>query len=128
MKGSTGGSWRFIACPTAKQKGADLPPKRGWSLDYLKELWEVIVDRVNNPKEGSYTSSLAKKGKGYVARKVGEEAVEVIVAALDEGKDALIYESADLIYHLMVLLAVSGASWEDVVKELENRARHRGGK
>ena len=97
-------------------------------MDYLSELWEVVLDRVKNPKEGSYTSSIALKGKGYAARKVGEEAVEVIVAALDEDKASLVYEAADLVYHLMVLLAVSGASWEEVVKELESRARHRGGK
>jgi len=97
-------------------------------LSYLDELWEVIMDRVRNPKDGSYTSSIARKGKGYAARKVGEEAVEVIVAALNEDKASLVYEAADLVYHLMVLLAVSGASWEEVIKELESRARHRGGK
>ncbi|UXD21233.1 phosphoribosyl-ATP pyrophosphatase [Ignicoccus pacificus DSM 13166] len=96
-------------------------------MDYLQELWEVILNRVKNPREGSYTSKIAMKGKGYAARKVGEEAVEVIVAALEEGKDSLVYEAADLIYHLMVLLAISGVSWEEVVKELESRARHRGG-
>ena len=96
-------------------------------MDYLQELWEVVLDRVENPKDGSYTSKIAIKGKGYVARKVGEEAVEVIVASLAEDKASLVYEAADLIYHLMVLLAVSGASWEEVVKELESRARHRGG-
>ena len=91
----------------------------------LDELWEVIKDRVKNPREGSYTSYLASKGKAYVARKVGEEAVEVIVASLYEGRERLLEESADLIYHLMVLLAVSGVEWGDVLKVLEGRAKHR---
>lgn len=90
-------------------------------MDVLEELWNVIKDRIENPKEGSYTSKIVSKGKHYVARKVGEEAVEVIVAALYEGRDALVYESADLIYHLMVLLAVSGVEWKEVLRELEVR-------
>ncbi len=90
-------------------------------MNVLDELWNVIKDRIENPREGSYTSELASKGKQYVARKVGEEAVEVIVAALYEGKDSLVYEAADLIYHLMVLLAVSGVEWKDVLRELEAR-------
>ncbi|ALU11991.1 phosphoribosyl-ATP pyrophosphatase [Ignicoccus islandicus DSM 13165] len=90
-------------------------------MDVLDELWNVIKDRMANPKEGSYTSKLISKGKPYVARKVGEEAVEVIVAALYEGKDSLIYEAADLLYHLMVLLAVSGVEWKEVLRELEIR-------
>jgi phosphoribosyl-ATP pyrophosphohydrolase len=94
-------------------------------MDYLNELWHVVMDRVKNPREGSYTSHLAKKGKDYVARKLGEEAVEVIVASLANDKASIVHEAADLIYHLMVLLAVNGVEWGEVVKELESRATHR---
>ncbi len=82
---------------------------------------------MKNPREGSYTSSLASKGITYVARKFGEESVELIVASLRESDKRVIEEAADVIYHLMVLLAVRGIKFEEVVEELERRARHRGG-
>ncbi len=94
-------------------------------MEYLKELWNVVKDRVEKPKDGSYTSSLVAKGIPYVARKFGEESIELIVASLSEDKKRVIEEAADVIYHLMVLLAAKGVDFEDVVKELESRARHR---
>ncbi len=97
-------------------------------MEYLKELWSVIEDRVRNPREGSYTSSLASKGVSYVARKFGEESVELIVASLRESDKRVVEEAADVVYHLMVLLAVRGIKFEDVVNELERRAKHRGGR
>ncbi|MEM2001082.1 MAG: bifunctional phosphoribosyl-AMP cyclohydrolase/phosphoribosyl-ATP diphosphatase HisIE [Candidatus Methanomethylicaceae archaeon] len=87
----------------------------------LKELEEVITERISCPKEGSYTSSLVSKGIGEVAKKVGEEATEVTVAALSEGKDRTVYEVADLLYHLVLLLKLKGASLEDVYRELRRR-------
>ncbi|MCX8182654.1 MAG: bifunctional phosphoribosyl-AMP cyclohydrolase/phosphoribosyl-ATP diphosphatase HisIE [Candidatus Methanomethyliaceae archaeon] len=87
----------------------------------LKELEEVIAERISNPKEGSYTSSLASKGVREVAKKVGEEATEVAVAALSEGKDRTVYEVADLLYHLVLLLKMRGAGLEDVYSELRRR-------
>ncbi|MGC8935788.1 MAG: bifunctional phosphoribosyl-AMP cyclohydrolase/phosphoribosyl-ATP diphosphatase HisIE [Candidatus Methanomethylicaceae archaeon] len=87
----------------------------------LRELEEVIAERISSPKEGSYTSSLVEKGIGEVAKKVGEEATEVAVAALSEGKDRAVYEVADLLYHLILLLRMKGAKMEEVYKELWRR-------
>lgn len=87
----------------------------------LQELEKVISDRISNPKEGSYTSRLAAKGVGEVAKKVGEEATEVAVAALSEGKERTIYEAADLIYHLILLLRLKGVTLDDVYRELWSR-------
>jgi len=95
------------------------------ALTYLEELWKVVQERVKKLPKGSYTAELARKGLPYVARKFGEESVELIVASLKEEKASVVYEAADVIYHLMVLLAIRGVEWDEVVKELENRARHR---
>lgn len=93
------------------------------SEEVLAKLYEVIIQRIKDMPEGSYTAELAKKGKGYIARKVGEEAVETIVASLNEGKERFISEVADLLYHLWVLMAVEGVKPEDVYKELERRMK-----
>ena len=88
----------------------------------LDALWQVIQDRKHHPRPGSYTASLFRKGETEIAKKVGEEAVEVIVA-VQEGNDRIIYEAADLVYHLMVLLAARGLAWADVEAELRRRFR-----
>jgi len=87
----------------------------------IQELMNVICDRRDHPREGSYTSSLFQAGPAKILKKVGEEAAEVVVAGALEGKERLIYESADLIYHLLVLLASQGLSWEDIETELRRR-------
>ncbi len=89
--------------------------------DFINTLFAIIEDRKNNPKPGSYTNSLFAEGEDQIVQKVGEEAVEVIIAAKGQGNQRLIEESADLIYHLLVLLAVKGLSWDDVCQELEKR-------
>ena len=71
--------------------------------------------------EGSYTTSLFKKGVNKMAQKVGEEAVETIIEATNGNNEKLIYESSDLLYHLIVLLTSKGLRIEDVVKELQMR-------
>ncbi|USG99136.1 bifunctional phosphoribosyl-AMP cyclohydrolase/phosphoribosyl-ATP diphosphatase HisIE [Thermococcus argininiproducens] len=91
-----------------------------YSLTILRELEEVIKQRKENPKEGSYTSRLFKEGKEKIYKKFGEEAVEVLVA---EERERIIYETADLIYHLLVLLAYNGISLGEVMKELRGRRR-----
>lgn len=91
--------------------------------DVLEELSGIIAQRLREMPEGSYTASLAKKGKGYVARKVGEEAVEVVVASLSEGRERVVSETADLIYHLLVLLALEGISLNEVRDELRRRMK-----
>lgn len=92
--------------------------------DTLRELWEVILDRKAHPRPGSYTASLFRKGENEILKKVGEEAVEVIVAARGEGNERVISEVADLVYHTLVLLAARGLTWEQVEAELRRRFRH----
>ncbi|MCD6140251.1 MAG: bifunctional phosphoribosyl-AMP cyclohydrolase/phosphoribosyl-ATP diphosphatase HisIE [Thermococcus sp.] len=91
-----------------------------YSLRVLRELEEVIKQRKENPKEGSYTSKLFKEGKEKIYKKFGEEAVEILVA---EERERIIYETADLLYHLLVLLAYNGISLGEVMKELRRRRR-----
>jgi len=87
----------------------------------LNKLFEIIEDRNNNPVEGSYTNQLLNAGNETAAKKVGEEAVEVIIAASKQGRQRTIEESADLIYHLFVLLVQGGISLAEVEAELEKR-------
>ncbi|AWR97584.1 phosphoribosyl-ATP diphosphatase [Acidianus sulfidivorans JP7] len=89
----------------------------------LDKLYEVILERLRDMPENSYTAELARKGKGYIARKVGEEAVETIVASLDEGRERFISEAADLMYHLWVLMAIEKVTPDDLYKELERRMK-----
>lgn len=89
--------------------------------DILKEVYEIIVDRKNNPKEGSYTNYLFDKGIDKMLKKVGEESAEVIIGAKNEGKDEVVYEISDLIYHLMVLMVEKDVSWEEIYNELAKR-------
>ena len=93
------------------------------SSSVLDTLYSIILDRMKNRKEGSYTVELLEKGKPYIARKVGEEATEVVVASLAEGKERLISEVSDLIYHLLVLMAVDGVKPEEVYEELRRRMK-----
>jgi phosphoribosyl-ATP pyrophosphohydrolase len=89
----------------------------------LSQLYSIIIDRINRKPQGSYTVQLVEKGKGYIARKVGEEATEVIVASLIESKERLVQEVADLLYHLLVLMAVNNASIDEVCNELGRRMK-----
>lgn len=88
---------------------------------FLHELESVIQSRKQNPDEKSYTTSLFNKGTKKIAQKVGEEATEVILEAMDGRKDLLIEESSDLLYHFLVLLADQGLKLEDVEKKLMER-------
>ena len=92
-------------------------------MNTLNALYEVIAARKTNAPERSYTASLFAKGEDEIVKKVGEEAVEVIVAAMGQGHARLVSESADLIYHLLVLLAQKGVAWEEVEAELERRKK-----
>ncbi len=87
----------------------------------LEKLYEVIMERKNAPREDSYTCRLFKKGKDEILKKVGEEAVEVILASKGQGKEQLVYELSDLIYHMLVLMAEEGVTVADVYEELEGR-------
>lgn len=87
----------------------------------LAELYSTILDRKKNPKEGSYTNYLLDKGLNKILKKVGEECTEVIIAAKDNDDKELTFEIADLMYHLTVMMAVKGVSWDDVAVELQQR-------
>lgn len=88
---------------------------------FLKELQDFINVRYREMPEGSYTTSLFRSGVNKMAQKVGEEAVETVIEACNGTDDRLIYESADLLYHLIVLLTSKGYSIEDIARELKER-------
>jgi phosphoribosyl-AMP cyclohydrolase / phosphoribosyl-ATP pyrophosphohydrolase len=92
---------------------------------FAPALWRTITERAAQRPAGSYTTELLEAGIGACARKVGEEAVEVSVAALDESDERVIEEAADLVYHLYVLLAARGidiAQVDEVLAARGNRA------
>ncbi|PRX29899.1 phosphoribosyl-ATP pyrophosphatase /phosphoribosyl-AMP cyclohydrolase [Orenia metallireducens] len=95
--------------------------KKSLDSDILDELYEVIKDRKENPKEGSYTSSLYKKGENSFLKKIGEEATEVVMAAKEKDQGEIIYEVADLVYHLMVMMVYYGVDLKEIYQELEDR-------
>ena len=84
-------------------------------------LENTIKDRIKNPKEGSYTNYLITKGENKILKKVGEEATEAILACKDGKKEEIVFEIADLIYHLTVEMATKDVSWDDVIEELKKR-------
>jgi phosphoribosyl-ATP pyrophosphohydrolase len=89
----------------------------------LEELFAVIESRKANLPEGSYTTRLFthEKGENYVLEKLGEEATEILLAAKDDDADELAAESADFVYHLLVLLSMKGMDPEDLLAELRAR-------
>ncbi len=90
--------------------------------DILQQLMETIVARKDAAVESSYVAKLFSKGEDAILKKVGEETIEVLLAAKSGDKQHLVYETADLWFHCMVLLAHHGLSASDVVKELAQRA------
>lgn len=89
----------------------------------LKALYQVILDRKTNPQEGSYTCYLFDKGLDKILKKVGEECAETIIAAKNDVPADTVGEASDLIYHLLVLLAEKEIPLDDVLAELDRRAR-----
>jgi phosphoribosyl-ATP pyrophosphohydrolase len=87
----------------------------------IRALSATIEDRRVHPREGSYTASLFQAGRGEILKKVGEEATEVVVAGALEDDGRVLYEAADLVYHLLVMLAERGLGWADVEAELQRR-------
>ena len=90
---------------------------------FAPALWRTIAERASSRPEGSYTTKLLDEGIPAVARKVGEEAVEVMVAAFSESDERVVSEAADLLYHLYVLLAARGLDLAEVEDELAARSR-----
>lgn len=89
----------------------------------LDSLYQLILSRKANPPAGSYTAQLFEKGENEILKKMGEEAVEVIIAAKGESDDRVIYELADFLYHTSVFLATRGLTWNDIDAELARRFR-----
>ena len=92
------------------------------SDDFIITLENIIQDRKNNPSDSSYVSSLFKKGTNKIAQKVGEEAVELVIEAKDDNDDLFLNESADLMFHYLILLQEKGFKMKDVVKVLKGRS------
>jgi len=90
-------------------------------LDFLKDLDAVVADRFKKRPKGSYVSSLIKGGPDRIAQKVGEEAVETVIASKNKDRKALLGEAADLVFHLAVLLRSRGLSLADVAGLLRDR-------
>jgi phosphoribosyl-AMP cyclohydrolase / phosphoribosyl-ATP pyrophosphohydrolase len=93
------------------------PGQAGW-LNHLKA---VIRDRKNNPSEKSYTASLFEKGTNKIAQKVGEEAVELVIEAMDSNDDLFKGEAADLLFHYLVLLEQRGMDFDEIIDVLRER-------
>lgn len=89
--------------------------------DVLDRLFATIEARKTDPPPDSYTAKLFQAGENEILKKVGEEAIEVIVAASRQGDERVVSETADLIYHTMVLLAARGIAWRAVEEELARR-------
>lgn len=90
-------------------------------LTVLNDVYGVIIDRKEHPKEGSYTNYLFEKGIDKILKKCGEEAAEIIIAAKNPDREELKYEISDFLYHMMVLMAECGLDWTDIIKELAHR-------
>jgi phosphoribosyl-AMP cyclohydrolase / phosphoribosyl-ATP pyrophosphohydrolase len=99
----------------------DEPVTAGESLAFLAELENVIAERIAGRPEGSYTATLYQSGVKHMAQKVGEEGIEVALAATGEPDEQLLGEAADLLFHLLVLLRSRGLGVQAVVEELRNR-------
>ena len=91
--------------------------------DFLQELMAVLQDRKQNPHPESYTSQMLAKGVDEIVKKIGEEAIEIIVAAKGQGNERLISEIADLIFNVSVLLVQFDLTWDEVAAELARRRK-----
>lgn len=102
--------------PLMKKEYDDTNPLR-----VFQEVYDVILDRKEHPKEGSYTNYLFDKGIDKILKKVGEECTEIVIAAKNPDKDEMKYEISDFLYHVMVLMADRGVTWEEITRELARR-------
>lgn len=102
-------------------KGTDTCFGNSSSKGFMYQLEDIIAQRIDANNKNSYTNKLYKKGINKVAQKVGEEAVETVIEAIDKNRERLIYETADLLYHLLILLKASGLKLSDIETELKGR-------
>ena len=93
------------------------------SYGFLTELENTIAQRKAADDDNSYVASLFRKGINKIAQKVGEEAVETVIEAMDNNDDLFLYESADLLFHYLILLQAKGYQLSDIVRALEERKR-----
>ena len=90
-------------------------------LKVLEDVYDIILDRKENPKEGSYTNYLFDKGIDKILKKIGEEATEIVIAAKNPDAEEIKYEISDFLYHVMVLMAEKGITWDEIAQELSQR-------
>lgn len=90
-------------------------------MKVFEDVMQVILDRKEHPKEGSYTNYLFDKGIDKILKKLGEEATEIVIAAKNPNPNEVKYEISDFLYHMMVLMAEKGVTWEEITTELANR-------
>ena len=90
-------------------------------MHVFEDVYDVIMDRKVHPKEGSYTNYLFDKGIDKILKKVGEECTEIVIAAKNPDPEEMKYEISDFLYHLMVLMAERGMTWDEITKELMER-------
>ncbi|OHW62247.1 phosphoribosyl-ATP pyrophosphatase [Andreesenia angusta] len=113
-----------VACHTGEYScffNKIVESESGASYDVLDRLYALVKDRKENPVEESYTNYLFDKGVDKILKKVGEESAEVIIGAKNDSAEEVIYESSDLVYHMVVLLVQMGISISDIKKELSSR-------
>jgi len=106
---------------TATCWGTDAPRSMAQRLEFLARLEQIVAQRIADPPEGSYTAKLVNEGLARIAQKVGEEGVELALAAVTQSDEAIIGEAADLLYHTTLLLKAKGLSLTQVVEQLESR-------
>jgi|TARA_R100001015_G_C4478645_1_gene59851 phosphoribosyl-ATP pyrophosphohydrolase/phosphoribosyl-AMP cyclohydrolase len=114
----------FIPEKAYRYKMADIKTLTQKDYEFLIELEELLYDRKNEMPSGSYTTSMYKKGIDKIAQKVGEEAVETVIASKNKKNKETINEAADLIFHLMLLLAEKEIPLHKVIKKLRKRHDH----
>ena len=90
-------------------------------LQVFESVYSTIMDRKENPKEGSYTNYLFDKGIDKILKKIGEEATELVIAAKNPNPEEIKYEMSDFLYHAMVLMVERGITWDDITNELADR-------
>ncbi|HHT0593550.1 TPA: bifunctional phosphoribosyl-AMP cyclohydrolase/phosphoribosyl-ATP diphosphatase HisIE [Legionella anisa] len=98
-------------------------PEHGTNLGFIHELIELVNERADSKNENSYTSQLFESGLSRCAQKVGEEAIEAVIAAVNNNREELVNECADLVFHLFVLLKACELSFYDVLQCLQDRDR-----
>jgi len=116
----TGSHSCFFNQVTAPKMG---PVRTASTGDVLREDYRTIIDRKEHPKEGSYTNYLFDKGIDKMLKKLGEENTEIVIAAKNPGENEIIYEIADYLYHLEVVMAEKGVDWDDITRELVRRQK-----